>query len=103
MYSGNGISSDDTDETVVVSREDPDFELHAPKIGPYVQVDCVRDDDGEFVVKSFKRNESEFGSTVNHPTFKTPDVPRKAFKVSDRYQLVEPKPPTVYLILKNRV
>lgn len=100
MYSGKtAVSDNESDKTVIDLRKDPDIVSRQPKVGPYLQIDLEPDEDGEFVVKSVMCNESEFGSTVPHPTFKIPEAPRKAIRISDRFQLVDPKPPTVFLIV----
>jgi hypothetical protein len=90
MYKGNIIGNPDdnvdgydSDATVIeVERS------HSP--GPSVQIDMKHGPNGEIIPKKITFREEEFESTLPHPAFKTPEVPRHAIKVSDRYQLLEP-------------
>jgi hypothetical protein len=94
MHCGNivttEVTSDSDSDATIVGRS------RTPSPGPSVQIDFKVDANGDSIPHTVKfRNnkppeESEFPSTIARPAFKTPEVPRPAVKVSDRFQLVEP-------------
>ena len=90
MYNGNIIGNPDdnvggyeSDSTVIEVQRS-----YSP--GPSVQIDLKQGPDGGIIPKKITYREEEFESTIPHPAFKTPGIPRRPVQVSDRYQLLEP-------------